>query len=76
MMEIGCSSNRSHLGVRALLTEGEVSRSWGGLFNGSELTDEQVEKAEFLIDALRPESPLRRRLQSELEEIRELCEQS
>ena len=59
-----------------MLTEGEVTRSWSLLFNGTELTDEQVMKAESLIDALRPESPLRRRLLMELDEIRELCAQS
>jgi hypothetical protein len=54
-----------------LLTEQEVSRSWSNLFRGSELSDDLVVKAEQLLDELRPESPLRHRLDFELDEIRQ-----
>jgi hypothetical protein len=54
-----------------VLTEQEVSRSWSRLFKG-EKTSEVFEKAEALLDELRPESPLRHRLMMELEELREL----
>ncbi len=53
-----------------MLTENEVSRSWRKLFDGTQVTDEKVVKAEALIDELRPESPLRHRLDTELEELR------
>jgi len=53
-----------------LLTEQEVSRSWSNLFRGSELSDDLVVRAEQLLDELRPESPLRHRLDVELDEIR------
>jgi hypothetical protein len=53
-----------------MLTEQEVSRIWGKLFKG-EVTGESFGKAESLLDELRPESPLRHRLSTELEELRE-----
>jgi hypothetical protein len=54
-----------------LLTENEVARSWNRLFvNG--LSQEACQGAEKLLDELRPESPLRHRLEGELEELREL----
>jgi hypothetical protein len=55
-----------------LLTEQEVSRSWLKLFKGGDVTQVTFTKAEDLLDALRPESPLRHRLSSELTELREL----
>ena len=55
-----------------MLTEHEVSRSWHKLFKGVEVNAEVLDKAELLLDELRPESPLRHRLASELEQIREL----
>jgi len=54
-----------------VLTEQEVARSWARLFKG-ERTSETFAKAEALLEELRPESPLRHRLASELEELREL----
>jgi hypothetical protein len=57
--------------VEHVLTEQEVSRSWNQLLRG-ELSAEVFDKAETLLDELRPESPLRHRLTTELEEIREL----
>lgn len=58
--------------VTTLLTEQEVSRSWHKLFNRPEFTGETFAKAEALIEELRPESPLRHRLGSELEELRRM----
>ncbi|MDH3716672.1 MAG: hypothetical protein OES79_01000 [Planctomycetota bacterium] len=40
------------------------------MFRGSELSDDLVVRAEQLLDELRPESPLRHRLDVELDEIR------
>jgi len=54
-----------------LLTEREVSRSWTILFRNQEINDEVLSKAESLLGELRPESPLRHRLDGELEELRQ-----
>ena len=54
-----------------VLTENEVSRSWGRLFKNG-LNQEAFDSAENLLNELRPESPLRHRLESELDELREL----
>ena len=56
-----------------MLTEKEVSTSWRNLFKGRELNDEAFEKAEALLEQLRPESPLRHRLAGELEELRRMA---
>ena len=45
------------------------------LFKDQEVSSEAVTKAEALLEQLRPESPLRHRLGSELDELRQLCEQ-
>ena len=55
-----------------MLTEREVSRSWQSLFKGGAYNDETFTKAEELLDELRGESPLRHRLQVELDELRKL----
>jgi hypothetical protein len=55
-----------------LLTEAEVQRSFRNLFRGQDAPPETFDKAEALLDELRPESPLRHRLSLELEEIRKL----
>jgi len=55
-----------------LLTEQEINRSWRKLFKGREIDDEVLEKAEALLDELRPESPLRHRLGTELAELRKV----
>ena len=54
-----------------LLTESEVERSFRRLFTNQDVSDETFEKAELLIDELRPENPLRHRLTVELDELRE-----
>ncbi len=53
-----------------MLTENEVSRSWNRMFTTSEIELSTFERAEQLLDELRPESPLRHRLTMELEELR------
>ncbi len=53
-----------------MLTENEVSRSWNRMFTTSEIELSTFERAELLLDELRPESPLRHRLTMELEELR------
>jgi len=54
-----------------LLTEQEISRSWRSLFRNKGVTEETFAQAERLLDELRPESPLRHRLEAELDELRE-----
>ena len=53
-----------------MLTEKEVSRSWSRLFHSREIETATLERAEQLLDELRPESPLRHRLTLELDELR------
>jgi len=53
-----------------LLTEQEISRAWRSLFRNAEPNEDTFAKAEVLLDELRPESPLRHRLGTELEELR------
>lgn len=55
-----------------MLTEQEINRSWRKLFKGREIDDDVLEKAEGLLEELRPESPLRHRLGEELNELRKL----
>jgi len=56
-----------------LLTESQVQRSFRNLFTSGDVKEESFEKAEELLDNLRPESPLRHRLYVELDELRKLC---
>jgi hypothetical protein len=58
-----------------VLTEQEVARTWASLWK-SEVTNETIERAEALLDELRPESPLRHRLGRELDELRESAMQA
>ena len=58
-----------------MLTEQEISRTWRSLFRNSGCTNETLEKAEQLLDELRPESPLRHRLGTELDELRQRANQ-
>jgi hypothetical protein len=55
-----------------VLTESEVSRSWTKLFKAGEFTEISFERAEALLEELRPTSPLRHRLMCELAELRQL----
>jgi len=59
-----------------LLTENEIVRSWRKLFGGGDYDEGTFSTAENLLESLRPESPLRHRLSTELIEIRKLNPQS
>jgi hypothetical protein len=56
-----------------VLTESQVEKSFRLLVNKSELTEEDFEKAEILLDNLRAESPLLHRLSQELEEVKAIA---
>jgi hypothetical protein len=54
-----------------VLTEQEISRTWRALFRSTPRGGaEGFAKAELLLEELRPESPLRHRLGTELDELR------
>ena len=55
-----------------MLTEAEVERSYRKLFKNQQISVDLLDRAEELLDELRPESPLRHRLTGELEELRQL----
>ena len=55
-----------------MLTEQEVARSWSQVFKTSTLEPDTFDRAEQLLEELRPESPLRLRLTHELEELRSI----
>lgn len=55
-----------------MLTESDATRLWQRLFRGQEITSQTLVEADSLVNELRPESPLRLRLSTELEEIRNL----
>jgi hypothetical protein len=56
-----------------LLTESQVQRSFSKLFaKDRDIQAESFDKAEALLDELRPESPLRYQLLQQMDEIREL----
>jgi hypothetical protein len=59
-------------GDTTLLTESEVERSFRKLIKSGQFNQETFDKGEELLQNLRPESPLRHRLASELEELLEL----
>lgn len=53
-----------------MLSEQEVARTWGMVFKTGKIELASFDRAEQLLDELRPESPLRHRLTLELEELR------
>jgi hypothetical protein len=55
-----------------LLTEQEVTRSWSQIFKKDKVELMAFDRAEQLLEELRPESPLRHRLTMELEELRKI----
>ena len=55
-----------------MLTESEVQQSYRQLVYRNDLDVAAIDKAEDLLDQLRPESPLRIRLWKELQELRKL----
>ena len=58
--------------IHTVLTESQVERSFRKLIKSQDLIDDTFEKAEELLEELRPESPLRHRLYSELDELRDM----
>jgi hypothetical protein len=56
-----------------LLTEAEVQRSVRQILKKAAGDPEAFDKAEAVVEELRPESPLRHRLLSELAELRQLA---
>ena len=57
-----------------MLTESEVERSFRKMIKSSGLSQDTLDKAEALLEELRPESPLRHRLAQEIDELRELSQ--
>jgi hypothetical protein len=55
-----------------LLSEQEVARSWSLVFKSAQIEPDSFDRAERLLEELRPESPLRLRLTRELEELRKI----
>lgn len=55
-----------------MLTESEIHRSFRRIMATIETDSQAFDKAEALLDELRGESPLRHRLEIELEETRRL----
>jgi hypothetical protein len=56
-----------------LLTEAEVQRSYRQILKKADSDPDAYDKAEALLDELRPESPLRLRLLNEITELRRLA---
>jgi hypothetical protein len=54
------------------LNERDATTQWRKLFDGQKITGAALTKAEALLDSMNPESPLRMRLATELQEIRQL----
>jgi hypothetical protein len=46
---------------------------WRSLFNGQSITEASLDKAEAILDSMNPESPLRMRFETELQELRKLA---
>ena len=56
--------------------ERDVTLAWRNLFQNKKVCKESVAQAEELLDGLSGESPLHLRLANELEELRELLDDS
>ena len=59
-----------------MLNEHDATRLWQQLFRGQEITSQTLTEAESLLNKLSPESPLRLRFSTELDEIRGLHQES
>ena len=59
-----------------MLNEGYATMLWQKLFRGETITSETLDRANEIIEELRPESPLRFRFSKELEEIRVMYQRS
>ena len=57
-----------------MLTEHDVLTVWRQLFQDHDINDTMMTQAEDLLDNLRPESPLRLRLATELQDIQKLSQ--
>lgn len=56
-----------------MLTEAVVEKSFRKIINENEHDDATLDRAEELLDELRPESPLRHRLSTEIDELRSIA---
>lgn len=56
-----------------MLSESSVEKSFRKLTSSPERTEDDLDRAEELLDELRAESPLRHRLSVELDELRSLA---
>lgn len=56
-----------------MLTEAEIQKNFVKLIKNREADADALDKAEQLLDELRLESPLRHRLETELDEIRKFA---
>ena len=57
----------------ALLTESTVEKSFRKIISENEHDEATFDRAEEMLDELRPESPLRHRLSMEIDELRSLA---
>lgn len=55
-----------------MLSESDVQQSYRQLVYRNDIDEKAIDRAEQLLDELRPESPLRIRLWKELQELRKL----
>lgn len=55
-----------------MLNEGQILLKWQQLFSDNPVTPASLAAADQLIEQLRPESPVRFRLEQELRDIRQL----
>jgi hypothetical protein len=53
------------------LNERDVTTQWRKLFDGKPITPASLAKAETMLDEMNPESPLRMRLATQLDEMRQ-----
>ena len=56
-----------------MLTEAEIQRNFRKMVTSETVDLETCDRAESLLDELRPESPLRHRLGTELDELRKIA---
>jgi hypothetical protein len=56
-----------------MLTESSVEKTFRKLLTSPERTETDLDRAEELLDELRPESPLRHRLSVEIDELRSIA---
>ena len=57
-----------------MLTESQVQQSFRKIMAMTDRSGEDLDRAEQLLEQIRPESPLRHRLGEELEQVRQLQE--